>query len=137
MAADLERFLPPQERDYAQALGEIRAGRKRSHWIWYIFPQLRGLGHSHYANYYGLEDKEEARAYLAHPVLGPRLLEITGALLALPERDPVRVMGRPDNLKLCSCMTLFEAVSQPGSVFAQVLERFYGGQRDGRTLSRI
>lgn len=137
MAYDLNRFLAAQEQDYAQALAEIRAGRKRSHWIWYIFPQLRGLGYSYNAEYYGIADAEEARQCLAHPVLGARLREITEALLELPESDSVRVMGRPDDLKLCSSMTLFEYVSVQDSVFGKVLDKYYGGRRDAATLRML
>ena len=137
MAYDLNRFLTAQEQDYAQALAEIRTGRKRSHWIWYIFPQLRGLGYSYNAEYYGIADAEEARQYLAHPVLGARLREITEALLELPESDSVRVMGRPDDLKLCSSMTLFEYVSVQDSVFGKVLDKYYGGRRDAATLRML
>lgn len=137
MIDDLNRFLMAQERDYAQALAEIRAGRKQSHWIWYIFPQLRGLGYSYNAEYYGIADAEEARLYLAHPVLGSRLREITNALLELPESDPVRVMGRPDDLKLCSSMTLFEYVAEQDSVFGKVLDKYYGGRRDAATLRML
>ena len=137
MGYDLNRFLAAQERDYAQALAEIRAGRKWSHWIWYIFPQLRGLGYSYNAAFYGIADAEEARQYLAHPVLGARLREITGALLELDENDPVRVMGRPDDLKLCSCMTLFASIAEPDSVFDKVLVKYYGGKRDAATLRML
>ena len=137
MGYDLNRFLVAQERDYAQALAEIRAGRKRSHWIWYIFPQLRGLGYSYHAEFYGIADAEEARQYLAHPVLGARLREITGALLELDESDPVCVMGRPDDLKLCSSMTLFASIAEPDSVFGKVLDRYYGGKRDAATLRML
>ena len=137
MAYDLNRFLTAQERDYAQALAEIRAGRKRSHWIWYIFPQLRGLGYSYNADYYGIVDAEEARQYLAHPVLGARLREITTALLELPESDPLLVMGRPDDLKLCSSMTLFEYAAEQDSVFGKVLDKYYGGRRDAATLRML
>ena len=137
MDYDLNRFLKAQERDYAQALSEIREGQKRSHWIWYIFPQMRGLGHSYMSEFYGITDEEEARQYLAHPVLGARLREISAALLELPQNDPSRVMGWPDDKKLCSCMTLFERVAEPGSVFSQVLERYYGGKRDAATLRML
>ena len=137
MIDDLNRFLMAQERDYAQALAEIRAGRKQSHWIWYIFPQLRGLGYSYNAEYYVIADTGEARLYLAHPVLGARLREITNALLNLPESDPVRVMGRPDDLKLCSSMTLFEYVAEQDSVFGKVLDKYYGGRRDAATLRMV
>ena len=136
MSDKLTRFLGPQERDYPTALEEIRRGRKDSHWMWYIFPQLRGLGHSNMAWHYGIEDLEEARAYLAHPVLGKRLLEITGALLEQRESDPVRIFGWTDSLKLRSCLTLFSAAGG-GEVFDRALERFYAGQRDGNTLELL
>ena len=105
----LERFVSAQARDYGTALAEIRSGHKRSHWMWYIFPQLQGLGMSSTAQYYGVRGIEEAKRFIAHPVLGRNLREISGALLALDTNDPAAVMGWPDNLKLCSCMTLFEA----------------------------
>ena len=132
--ADLSRFLNAQARDYEQALSEIRAGRKRSHWIWYIFPQLDGLGYSPTAQYYGIRDLEQAKDYMAHPVLGPRLVEISEALLALPSSDPGAVMGYPDDLKLCSSMTLFELAAPDQPVFGKVLDKFYGGRRDPLTL---
>ncbi|MBQ7217264.1 MAG: DUF1810 domain-containing protein, partial [Synergistaceae bacterium] len=104
---DLERFTKVQEYNYPVALREMRDGRKRSHWIWYIFPQLKGLGRSHRAQVYGIEDIDEARAYLAHPVLGARLQEISEALMQLESSDPSEVMGGyPDDMKLQSCMTL-------------------------------
>ena len=137
---NLERFLEKQERDYPVALSEIRAGHKQSHWIWYIFPQLRGLGSSTYANFYGIEDADEARAYLAHPVLGARLREISEALmgLGLEQNDPAEVMGGyPDDMKLQSCMTLFASVSEEGSVFHDVLYKFFGGEMDKNTLSKL
>ena len=137
MLYDLKRFLMAQEHDYALALAEIRAGHKRSHWMWYIFPQLRGLGYSYYADYYGIADTEEAQKYLAHPILGTRLREISGALLELPENNPVRVLGKPDDLKLCSCMTLFEYVAEENCVFSKVLEKYYAGKRDAITLRML
>ena len=137
MPSDLSRFLKAQEYDYAQALKEIRAGRKRSHWMWYIFPQLQGLGFSPTAQYYGIRDLEQAVDYMAHPVLGPRLVEISGALLALPGSDPSAVMGYPDDLKLCSCMTLFELAAPEEPVFGRVLEKYYGGRRDRMTLKLL
>ena len=106
--SNLDKFVKAQSGDYATALREIKNGRKRSHWIWYIFPQMQGLGMSSMANYYGIRDLEEAKDYMEHPVLGPRLVEISEALLALDSSDPGAVMGFPDDLKLCSCMTLFE-----------------------------
>ena len=118
----LERFLTAQERDYATALREIRSGRKRSHWIWYIFPQLKDLGYSETANYYGIKDLDEAKAYLSEPTLRTRLIEISEALLSLRMNDPETVMGHPDDLKLRSSMTLFSAADPEERVFGQVLE---------------
>ena len=135
--AGLDRFVKAQQGDYAQALREIQAGRKRSHWMWYIFPQLQGLGFSSTAQYYGLRDLEEAVDYMEHPVLGPRLVEISQALLALDTSDASAVMGYPDDLKLRSCMTLFELAAPEQPVFAAVLEKFYAGRRDSRTLELL
>lgn len=132
----LERFLKAQEHSYAIALEEIRSGHKRSHWIWYIFPQLQGLGHSERARYYAIRDRAEAEAYIAHPVLGRRLIEISGALTELPSSSAADVMGWPDDMKLLSCMTLFSLVSNE-PVFCQVLEKFFRGQRDDYTVSVI
>ena len=130
----LDKYVSAQARDYDDALREIRSGRKRSHWIWYIFPQLDGLGYSPTAQYYGIRDLEQAKDYMAHPVLGPRLVEISEALLALPTSDPGAVMGYPDDLKLCSSMTLFELAAPDQPVFGKVLDKFYGGRRDPLTL---
>lgn len=135
---DLERFIKEQEYDYDTALKEMREGRKRSHWIWYIFPQLQELGKSSIAKFYGIEDIEEAKAYLAHPVLGARLKEISEALLQLDDNDPEKVMGgHPDDRKLCSCMTLFAQISEKDSVFHKVLDKFFGGKQDNKTLSLL
>ena len=134
MAYDLSRFHRAQQRDYQTALSEIRAGRKRSHWIWYIFPQIQGLGFSSTSQFYALENLGEARAYLADGVLRERLLEISGALLELPDSNPSSVMGYPDDLKLKSSMTLFELADPDCSVFGAVLDKFYGGERDSRTI---
>ena len=137
MENGLERFVEAQARDYETALREIRSGRKRSHWMWYIFPQLRGLGYSSTAQFYGLRDLQEARDYMAHPLLGPRLIEISEALLTLETDNPGAVMGYPDDLKLCSCMTLFELAAPEQPVFARVLEKYYAGRRDQRTLALL
>ena len=130
----LDKYVSAQARDYDDALAEIRGGRKRSHWIWYIFPQLDGLGYSPTAQYYGIRDLEQAKDYMAHPVLGPRLVEISEALLALPCAGPRVLMGYPDDLKLCSSMTLFELAAPDQPVFGKVLDKFYGGRRDPLTL---
>lgn len=134
MSADLSRFHEAQKRTYERALSEIRAGRKQSHWMWFIFPQIHGLGFSAMARRYAIRDLQEARNYLEDPVLGKRLAEISEALLALETDDPGKVMGYPDDRKLCSCMTLFEAADPSQGVFGKVLERFYKGKRDEETL---
>ena len=134
---DLERFLKAQERDYAYALKEIRAGKKRSHWIWYVFPQLRGLGRSERSYYYGLDGINEAKVYYEHSLLRERLLEITQSLLELESNDPVEILGETDAIKVCSCMTLFTSIAEKNSVFEQVLEKFYGGERDKLTLQLL
>ncbi|NML63754.1 DUF1810 domain-containing protein [Hymenobacter sp. RP-2-7] len=131
---NLQRFLDAQQRDYPTALAELRAGRKRSHWMWYIFPQLRGLGYSSTAQYYALANAREAAAYLAHPTLGPRLAEIARALLALPGSNATAIMGTPDDLKLRSSMTLFAQVPSADPVFQAVLAKFFGGAPDAQTL---
>lgn len=136
MNNSLDRFLIAQEHSYDTALREIRAGRKRSHWMWYIFPQIAGLGMSYTAQLYAIKDIDEARRYIAHPVLGERLIEISRALLALDSSDPTAVMGYPDDLKLRSCMTLFAQVSDD-PVFNAVLAKFYGGRVDARTLELL
>lgn len=134
---DLSRFRRAQERDYSAALAEIRSGRKRSHWIWYIFPQLKGLGYSSTSQYYGIENLGEAKAYLADPILRERLLEISGALLELESSDPSAVMGYPDDLKLRSSMTLFALAEPDCTVFQEVLNKFFRGQGDPHTLAML
>ena len=135
--AGLERFVKAQQYDYDTALREIRSGRKRSHWMWYIFPQLQGLGFSSTAQYYGIRDLEEAQDYMEHPLLGARLVEISEALLALDTGDASAVMGYPDDLKLRSSMTLFELAAPEHPVFGRVLEKYYSGHRDRRTLELL
>jgi uncharacterized protein (DUF1810 family) len=131
---DLERFTSTQKAVYERALSELRNGRKRTHWMWFIFPQIDGLGHSATAKHYAIKNIEEARQYLAHPVLGPRLLECTQAVLNNAGRSVAEILGYPDDLKLKSSMTLFERAMNEGSVFAHVLEEFYHGERDTKTL---
>lgn len=130
----LDRFLDAQRGDYAAALAEVRRGRKTSHWMWYIFPQIAGLGQSSTARYYSIRDLEEAREYYAHPVLGQRLREISGALLDLRGSDPVAVFGGIDSMKLKSSMTLFAVAAPDDPLFRQVLEKYYGGEQDALTL---
>ena len=130
----LDRFLDAQRGDYAAALAEVRRGRKTSHWMWYIFPQIAGLGQSSTARYYSIRDLEEAREYYAHPVLGQRLREISGVLLELRGSDPVAVFGGIDSMKLKSSMTLFALAAPDDPLFQQVLDKYYGGERDALTL---
>lgn len=133
----LERFLKAQEDDYESALGEIRAGEKRSHWIWYIFPQIDGLAFSSTSKYYAIRSLEEARAYLAHPVLGPRLLACAEALLEVRDRSAAEIFGFPDDVKVRSCATLFAQASAAPSIFDRILDRYYNGERDPRTLALL
>ena len=134
--ADLERFVVAQDGVYERALAEIEAGDKRSHWMWFIFPQLRGLGRSSTARLYGLAGAAEARAYLAHATLGSRLRECTQLVLAVDHHDPHRIFGSPDDLKFGSSMTLFDAVA-PDDLFARAIDRFYAGARDRLTLDLL
>lgn len=133
----LERFVLAQERSYAVALAEIGGGRKRSHWMWYIFPQIKGLGSSHMAQIYAIWDAQEAKAYLNHPVLGPRLLEISEILLSIEGHTADEVFGSPDNMKMKSCATLFASVSRPGSVFEKILAKYFNGELDAETVRRL
>jgi uncharacterized protein (DUF1810 family) len=134
---DLDRFVRAQEPSYEQALSEIRAGRKRSHWMWYIFPQLAGLGRSPASQEYSIRTLAEAEAYLRHPVLGPRLAECAGAVLAVEGRVAHEIFGSPDDRKLRSCATLFAIVSPPNSVFHRLLDRYFRGEPDDRTCQLL
>jgi uncharacterized protein (DUF1810 family) len=133
MAHDLDRFLEAQGHVYAGVLAELRSGRKTGHWMWFIFPQIAGLGQSATSRFYAIASRDEARAYLAHPVLGARLRECAEAVLAVPGRSADEIFGVIDALKLRSCMTLFHRVAPEESVFARVLERYYGGLADAVT----
>ena len=134
--SDLGRFVSAQEGVYEVALDELRRGRKESHWMWFVFPQVEGLGSSEMARRYAIRDRAEARAYLAHPVLGPRLRECGEVLLRVTGRSAYEVMGSPDDLKLCSSMTLFAEI-EVDSVFSRILEKYFGGIRDVRTLEEL
>jgi uncharacterized protein (DUF1810 family) len=132
---DLERFLRAQGSVYQTALSELKGGRKRTHWMWFIFPQIDGLGYSATARRYAIKAEEEARQYLAHPVLGPRLRECAQAVVEIEGRSASEVFGYPDELKLKSSMTLFAAASQEqASVFRRVLDKYFGGEQDHKTL---
>lgn len=133
---NLQRFLDAQSFDFARALSEIESGKKTSHWIWYIFPQLKGLGRSRNCKYYGIDGLEEAKLYVQHPILLQRLTIITEALLKVEGKSAVQILGGIDAVKVCSCMTLFDVVI-PNSVFDQVLEKYYGGKRDEQTINLL
>jgi uncharacterized protein (DUF1810 family) len=133
----LSRFLEAQETSYATALEEIKSGKKRTHWIWYVFPQLKGLGTSSMSQKFGVSGLAEARRYLAHPVLGARLREITEALLSHYEQDAEAVFGELDAAKVRSCLTLFSWADPTAQLFKTALDRFYSGQPDRRTLELL
>ena len=137
MSGDLQRFVDAQSQTYDQALAELRAGRKRTHWMWFVLPQLAGLGRSAMAQRFALRDLDEARAYVAHPVLGRRLVECARALTALDTVDPVEVMGDVDAQKLQSSMTLFALAAPEQPVFREVLDHYFGGALDEGTTSRV
>ena len=131
---DLKRFLDAQENTYPEALAELKAGEKRTHWIWFVFPQVAGLGNSPMAIRYAINSREEAQDYLGHPVLGIRLRECASALLGVQGRTANEIMGFPDDLKLKSSMTLFAALSNADPAFRQVLGHYYQGEQDDKTL---
>lgn len=134
MNEGLQRFRDAQKEDYDIALSEIKSERKRSHWMWYIFPQIHGLGFSSISEFYSIKNIREAEDYMDDPVLGAHLTEISQVLLDLDSSDPHQIFGSPDDMKLLSCMTLFEKVSPDNKVFPQVIDKFYGGRRDQKTL---
>ena len=132
----IERFIEAQKRDYKTALEEVRAGQKRTHWIWYIFPQMYGLGHSCYANLYGIRDRIEAEEFLNDKVLGKRLREVTSVLLQHEGKSVEEIFGELDAMKVRSSMTLFDLIS-PNDIFAEVLVKFYNGERCGITIANL
>lgn len=134
---DLERFVDAQASAYDTALSELRAGRKSSHWMWFVFPQLRGLGRSATASYYGIASADEARSYLGHPVLGPRLRQCVEAVLAVEGRSLHAIFGSPDDLKFRSSMTLFATVAPEETLFRRALEKYCGGAGDPATTERL
>ena len=131
---DLKRFLEAQENDFATALAEIKRGRKQSHWMWYIFPQIAGLGFSSTSKFYAIKDLTEAESYLAHPTLGNRLIEISNALLEVEGKTANQIFGSPDDAKLKSSMTLFGALANTNPVFQKVLDKYFDGAKDRRTV---
>jgi uncharacterized protein (DUF1810 family) len=134
---NLQRFIAAQDDDYAAALAEIRSGRKRSHWMWYVFPQFEGLGASATSRLYAVKSIAEAVAYLRHPLLGARLRECAQAVLDIDHRSATDIFGSPDDMKLRSCATLFANVSHEGSVFHHIIDKFFAGRHDERTVQLI
>ena len=137
MTDDLSRFVEAQRPLMDGVRAELRAGHKRTHWMWFVFPQLRGLGHSQMAWHFGIASRDEAAAFLAHPVLGPRLRDCVEAVLAVRGRTAHEIFGSPDDLKLCSCLTLFAEVAGGNSVFDRALRQYFGGQPDHATLELL
>jgi len=133
----LQRFIDAQQSDYETALSEIKRGRKQSHWMWYIFPQIQGLGFSFTSKLYAIKNLHEAQAYLNHPLLGKRLKEITDALINLPLTNAHEIFGSPDDVKLKSSMTLFASLPDADPVFESALKKFFKGEKDAKTLSII
>ena len=136
MSDDLARFVEAQQSVMDDVRAELAAGRKRTHWMWFVFPQLRGLGHSAMSERYGIASRAEALAYLAHELLGARLRECTQLVLAVDHDDAHRIFGSPDDFKFRSSMTLFDAVA-PGEVFGRAIEKFYAGVKDPRTIELL
>ncbi len=134
---DLKRFLEAQESVFERALAEIKRGRKQSHWMWYIFPQIKGLGSSETSRFYAVNARAEAELYLAHPVLGARLVEISEALLEIEGKTANQIFGSPDDAKLKSSMTLFGALDNTNPVFQRVLDKYFNGEKDAKTLRLI
>ena len=134
---NLQRFVDAQESEYEQVCDELRAGRKQSHWIWFIFPQMRGLGRSELANYYGISSLQEAEAYLAHPVLGPRLRECTRLVITVKGRSVHQIFGYPDDLKFRSSMTLFASTALENQIFKDALQKYFDGKPDQATIDLL
>lgn len=137
MNYDMSRFLEAHESDYQKALNEIKNGKKVTHWIWYIFPQLKGLGQSRMSEYYGIQNLEEAKVYLSNPLLRTHLIEICEVLLSLNTDNIVAVMGKPDDKKLKSCMTLFDMAKDSLEIFQMILDKYYNGKKDYRTIKKL
>lgn len=134
---NLNRFLEAQETKYPEALSEIKKGKKESHWMWYVFPQIKGLGFTDCNIFYGIESLEEAQQYFQHPILGKRLIEITHLLLQIKNKTVLEIMGTPDERKLKSCMTLFSLLKNTNAVFQEVLDKYFNGITDNKTIQLL
>ncbi len=137
MSADLQRFVEAQAPVYARVVAELRAGQKQSHWMWFIFPQLEGLGHSDMAKKYAITSRAEAALYLDHDILGPRLRECTALVNAIDGKSVSEIFGHPDDLKFCSSMTLFAHATCKGDAFSAAIEKYFGGRFDEETMALI
>jgi uncharacterized protein (DUF1810 family) len=138
MKDNLNRFIVAQEKDFEMAFHEIKSGQKKSHWMWYIFPQFHGLGFSETSKFYAIQNLDEANEYLDHPILGSRLREISNELLCLNENDAYKIFGSPDDSKLKSCMTLFSAIDKTeNNIFHRVIEKYFNGELDDTTIKLI
>jgi len=137
LKTDIERFIEAQNNTFDKALTEVKNGKKQSHWMWYIFPQIKGLGNSETTNFYAIKDLEEANNYLKHPVLGKRLIQISNILLLSDKDNATEIFGFPDDVKLKSCMTLFASISKADSVFHLVIKKFFNDKPDEKTLNII
>jgi uncharacterized protein (DUF1810 family) len=134
---DLNRFLEAQETKYNEALSEIKKGKKQSHWMWFIFPQIAGLGFSDYNVFYAIKNMEEASQYLQHPILGKRLIEISKAVLEITGKTANEIFGKPDDRKLQSCMTLFAKIKSTDPIFQKILDQYYQGNKDEKTIQLL
>ncbi len=134
---NLDRFLEAQENKFEDALAEIKTGKKQSHWMWYIFPQLEGLGLSEYNRFYAIQTKEEATQYLNHPILGKRLIKITKAIAEINDKSALEILGKPDERKLKSCMTLFSLLNNTNPIFQKVLDKYFQGTKDAKTIQLL
>ena len=133
----MTKFIDAQRNDFDSALAEIENGRKQGHWMWYIFPQLKGLGRSSMSMEYAIDNLDQADKYLRHPVLGPRLIQISKAMLSIEGRSAYQILGSPDDLKLRSCMTLFNLIPGTDPIFQSVLDKYFGGEADPRTMELV
>lgn len=131
---NLERFITAHNRDYDIACNELKQGKKLSHWMWYIFPQIKGLGKSSTSEYYGIQSLDEAKAYINHPILSNNMIKVCQVLLSLESNNPTEIFGRPDDMKLKSSMTLFSLAADDNRIFVRVLDKFYNGKLDNRTI---
>lgn len=136
-SANLKRFIEAQENNYQDAVMEVRSGKKKTHWMWYIFPQISGLGSSEISKFYAIKDLQEAQLFLQHPILGQRLIDISKVLSEIKDKSAHEIFGSPDDLKLKSCMTLFSSLKNAHPIFQRIIDQFFDGNKDDKTLQII